>query len=100
MTTLAKEILSQYVIEDGAHPMGMGERTVYQFPNGYGASVITGSMFYTDGERPYELAVLVNGDLCYDTEITDDVIGHLDEIDVLGLLNRIKSLPVRENEDE
>ena len=44
-------------------------QTKYSFPNGYGASVISG-----EGIRQFEIAVLeADGSLCYNTEITDDV---------------------------
>ena len=62
------------------------------FPNGYGASIITGSMFYTDPKHPYELAVLKNDRLCYDTCITDDVLGHLTKQDVQDNLDLIEAL--------
>ena len=40
----------------------------------------------------WELAVLQNGSLCYDTPITNDVIGHLNEEEVNNYLNLIKEL--------
>lgn len=69
---------------------------LYKFANGYGASVITGG--YGSSNCPYELAVVKfdpenNWDLCYDTEITSDVLGWLTTNEVLDLLNRIEDLP-------
>ena len=64
----------------------------YQFQNGYGASVINhkGSYGYPN---KWELAVTnSDGGLCYDTPITDDVIGHLSEEQVLETLEQIKAL--------
>jgi len=66
------------------------------FPNGYGASIITGAMFYTSYDAPYELAVL-HGDaekssLCYDTPITNDVLGYQTASDVERTLDEIASL--------
>lgn len=66
-----------------------------EFPNGYGASVIRGPYSYGGDEGLYELAVLKGGRVCYDTEITEDVLGHLTEADVTRLLGMIESL----NED-
>ena len=66
------------------------------FDNGYGASVITGSMFYTDETRPYELAVIDKHGLCYETPITDDVIGYQTESDIEELLVKIAALPKKE----
>ena len=51
------------------------------FPNGYGYSIIQSDMSYGGDQGFYELAVLAGNesewDLCYTTEITDDVIGWL-----------------------
>lgn len=59
----------------------------YQFSNGYGASVICGGYSYG-----LELAVLKDNDLCYDTSLTDDVIGHNEPKDIVQYLNIIKEL--------
>ena len=53
-----------------------GEQWKFKFDNGYGASVITGGIAYCNEAQPYELAVLEYDELCYDTPITDDVIGY------------------------
>jgi len=67
------------------------------FPNGYGASVITGQHAYTGAANPYEVAVLCGDNesysLTYNTPITDDVIGHLNSDGVEALLNQIEQLP-------
>lgn len=69
-----------------------GTHCVVSFENGYGASIVTGRMFYTSAEKPYELAILKNGSLCYDTEITSDVLGWLEEEDVISYLDKIEKL--------
>ena len=51
---------------------------IYKFSNGYGASVVRHNSSYGNNKGLYELAVLdKDGSLCYDTPITDDVIGSL-----------------------
>lgn len=79
------------------HPAGLGGTMArIRFPNGYGASVITGFLFYTDSKHPYEVAVLdADGKVCYDTPITDDVVGHCTQDDVEELLDKISELPPR-----
>lgn len=66
------------------------------FSNGYGVSVITGGGAYGDAEHPYELAVLKgteeNAELCYDTPITDDVIGYLTADDVTKHMIEVQKL--------
>lgn len=69
-----------------------GEQWIFRFSNGYGASVITGGIAYCNEGQPYELAVLKHGELCYDTPITDDVIGYLTSDEVFNLLDRIEQL--------
>jgi hypothetical protein len=63
------------------------------FDNGYGASVVKHEFSYGGKDGLYELAVLdSNGDLTYDTPITDDVIGYLREIDVTEVMEKIQQL--------
>ena len=63
-------------------------QTKFAFPNGYGASVISG-----EGIRQFEIAVLeADGSLCYNTEITDDVISGLDVEGVYKILDKISHL--------
>lgn len=62
------------------------------YPNGYGASIIK-SYWSCGGKLDcWELAVLEDGDLCYDTTITDDVLGGLDEEQVVSFCQEIKNL--------
>jgi hypothetical protein len=63
-----------------------------EFPNGYGASVIQSPYSYGGSNGLYELAVLYGGHICYDTEITNDVLGYLNQADVTELLQRIEAL--------
>lgn len=78
----------------GVHPSGIGgTRATIDFPNGYGASIITGPMFYTDENHPYEVAVTDENGLCYTTPITDDVMGHLNREEVEAVLVQISGLP-------
>ena len=70
-----------------------GTRTTANFPNGYGVSVITGFGSYTSAEGPYEVAILKDGVLCYDTPITSDVLGYQSEEDVGSLLLQVEALP-------
>lgn len=43
-------------------------------------------------EGLFELAVMENGRVCYDTPITDDVIGYLTVADVISILDKIRDL--------
>ena len=73
-----------------------GVKYIFRFDNGYGASVIKHAYSYGHEEDLWELAVLEfdHGEsyICYDTEITDDVIGHLTDEEVHAYLDKIKGL--------
>lgn len=76
------------------HSLG-GIQALWRFPNGYGASVIDNAL-----SRGIELAViewpgesLESFHLTYDTSITDDVLGYLDETGLIATLRLIRDLP-------
>lgn len=73
-----------------------GSQQLHRFENNYGASVIRVGSYAYGG---LELAVLKfysedkeGFDLCYDTPITDDVIGYLEEDQLSQLLVNIEAL--------
>jgi hypothetical protein len=74
-------------------PDGMGIQCRIDFPNGYGASIVKGPYTYGGRDGLFELAVLdSDGQLTYDTPITDDVVGYLTEDGVSALLAEIELL--------
>lgn len=80
------------------HPAGLGGiQKLYEFDNGYGASVVQAPFSYGGSEGLWELGVLRWQEgkftLTYDTAITDDVVGYLTEAAVEDLLARIEALP-------
>jgi len=73
-----------------------GVQYTAKFSNGYGASIIRHSFSYGNRQGLWELAVLdSDGDITYDTPITDNVLGYLTEEDVENTLNEIKALPAK-----
>lgn len=70
-----------------------GVYATIQFSNGFGASVIKTSFSYGGSSGLFELAVLDhNGNVTYDTPVTDNVLGHLDETMITKVLQKIQSL--------
>ena len=61
------------------------------FENGYGVSVI--SHGYGGDVGLKEIAVLHSGSICYDTPITDDVMGRLTDEEVAEIIKQVKQLP-------
>jgi len=80
-------------LEFKPHPHWVGVQARMDFPNGYTASVIRSEHSYGGDDGLYELAILRDGNLDYDTPITDDVLGHQTEADIDQLLGDILSLP-------
>ena len=77
-----------------------GTQHLYRFANGYGASVIRHQFSYGGDHGLFELAVTKfpradseQWTICYDTPITNDVVGHLTDDAVHSLLCRIQELP-------
>jgi len=63
------------------------------FDNGYGATVVQGPHSYGGIDGLYELAVIGKDDeICYDTPITNDVLGYLSDKDVTEVLIKIQQL--------
>jgi len=64
-----------------------------EFHNGYGASIVQGPNTYGGDKGLYELAVLgKDGQITYDTPITNDVIGYLRPQDVTDVMEKIQQL--------
>jgi hypothetical protein len=81
-------------IEFKINPMGsdFGIVSRTQFDNGYEVSVVKSPHSYGGAKGLYELAIFKDGDICYDTPITDDVIGYLRPEDVTDVMERVEKL--------
>jgi hypothetical protein len=94
----------QYLILARRLHEGATLQEIYKFPNGYGCSIISGPYSYGGPEGLCELAVVkyndpqdpVSFNLCYDTPVSEDVIGHLTRKEVRDYLKRIFELPEEE----
>ena len=68
-------------------------RFVFEFPNGYGASVIKNKFSYGNQKGLWELAILdKHGNICFDTPISNGVMGYLKEEEISGILYKIHDL--------
>ena len=83
------------------HPNGNGFQSVMEFENGYGVSIVCGAFAYCSPRKnlyaasmyeKYEVAVLKDGELCYDTPITDDVLGYLTPEEVSSVMEQVQNL--------
>lgn len=78
-------------------PFRDGFSRIFRFKNEYGASCVKHWGSYGSEEDFWEIAVIKfndnnKWDICYDTKITDDVIGWLDNDGVMKTLRQIKNL--------
>lgn len=90
------------VNDDERHLLSMYEkldidyrRLSFQFPNGYIASVIRTPGSYGSDRGLWEVAVIYEGRVVYDTPVTNDVLGNLDIQEVRKILEEIYNLPIR-----
>ena len=75
------------------HSVGGGVQARITFDNGYGASVVKTPYSYGGKNGLYELAVLSeDGEITYNTDITDDVMGYLSPEDVTDIMSKIQTL--------
>jgi hypothetical protein len=74
-------------------PYMSGVRSRMIFENGYGVSVVSHTFSYGGKDGLFEIAVLdSNGDLTYDTSVTNDVIGYLNTDEVTEIMEQVQSL--------
>lgn len=73
-----------------------GVQARHLFPNGYGVSVVKFPGSYGYEQDLYEVAIIQGNEdsfkLCYDTPITDDILGHRDEIDIENIMKEVEAL--------
>lgn len=82
-------------IHEVMHSDKVWSRSYMIFDNGYGVSVVRGPHSYGGQRGLYELAVLdSDGEITYDTHITDDVLGFLAPDDVTRHMIEIQELPI------
>ena len=78
-------------------PINNGIQYIFKAKNGYGASIVRHDYSYGGKDGLWELAVIQfeansDWDICYDTPITSDVLGHLTDDEVNETLEKIEKL--------
>ena len=91
----------EFVIEDGTHPRLEGRRIRYEFPNGYGASVVSGELFHTSEDKPYEVCPLYKSKMDYKAldPNNDDVYPYQSDEDLIIMLAKLQALPPKGEEE-
>ena len=63
------------------------------FENGFGVSVVSHTYSYGGKDGLFEVAVLgKDGDLTYDTPVTNDVVGYLNPDEVTEIMEQVQNL--------
>jgi len=70
-------------------PVGLSTRM--NFKNGYGVSVITIDR-YCNKDNPFEVAILYNDSITYNTDITNDVLSDLSIEEVTKIMKKVQEL--------
>lgn len=78
-------------LDDLSFMVGVCSRMMFE--NGYGVSVVSNSYSYGGRDGLFEVAVLdKDGDLTYNTPITNDVIGYLTPEEVTDVMKQVQEL--------
>ena len=76
--------------------MKLGYQKFVEFDNGYTASIVSNDMSYGSDRGLFEIAILVNHEIVYDTPVAHGVVGFLDFQEVADTLKQIEKLPKRQ----
>jgi len=70
-----------------------GVQSRMMFENGFGVSVVSHTFSYGGKDGLFEIAVLdEDGDLTYNTPVTNDVIGYLKPEEVTEIMEQVQNL--------
>jgi len=75
-----------------AHPIGNGVQAVEEFKNEYSVSVVKFAGSYGFTSDLWEVAILYQRSIAYDTPITNDVLGHQTDQDVTDVMKKVQEL--------
>lgn len=79
-------------LEFKSHPTSIGTQAKMNFSNNFGISVIKCLGSYGYEKDLWEVGVLYNGSLTYNTDITNDVLGYQTEQDVTNVMKKVQML--------
>lgn len=65
-------------------------QAIINFDNGYGVSVVRGKYFYCN-DNTYEVAILKDGDLCFDTPIASSVLAYRTKDQITKIMKKLQT---------
>jgi hypothetical protein len=91
MTTIKD--YNKYIIDFNSINNGM--QLLLRFDNNYGLSIVCHSFSYGNDNNKFEIAVIKfnsednkDWNICYDTDITNDVLGYQSKEDVINIIEQ------------
>ena len=66
------------------------KHAVMEFKNGYSVSVLFGDQFYSNGIDTYEVAIIKDNHVCFDTPLTDNVLAYQNENEVTEIMRKVQ----------
>ena len=78
--------------QDTKEILANSKQAVMEFENGYSVSVIFGEQFYSNGIDTYEVGILKDGYLRFDTLLTDTVLAYQSEDEVTEIMRKVQEL--------
>ena len=66
-------------------------QAVMHFPNGYGVSVVLGTMFYSNGVDTYEVAILKKGRIDFEYNVIGDVYPRRTADEVTEIMSKVQN---------
>ena len=66
------------------------KHAVMEFENGYGVSVVFGDQFCSNGIDTYEVAIIKDNHVCFDTPLTDNVLAYKNEDEVTEIMRKVQ----------
>ena len=76
--------------KDTKEMVANSKHAVMEFENGYGVSVLFGDIFYSNGIDTYEVAIMKDNHVCFDTPLTDTVLPYKNEDEVTEIMRKIQ----------
>lgn len=97
--TIMKTIkdFTSYIIDINSYNKGM--QVLFRFPNNFGISLVCHSFSYGNSNDEFEIAIINynseendDWDICYTTELTQDVLGYQSKEDVIDVIQETIAL--------
>lgn len=92
MKTFEDLVFEPHAISVRSNRFKKHKQAIIDFDNGYSVSVIFGTTFYSNGIDTYELAVFLEGEICYPSEIGDDVLAYITKEEVTEAMIKVQQL--------